>query len=187
MKQVLHSFSTKSGLTINTSKSRILFSTNTPQDRRHSICETLCIDETDELGNYLGLPIHSGRASKRKYQFIIDKVQAKLASWKSNLLSFAGRRTLIQQVAAAIPSYYNQAAPLPKGICEKIDQLQRNFLWGSSDERRKIHLVNWDMVCKPKELGGLGLRKTHHANILAAAGACWRLEQNPQEYLGQSA
>lgn len=34
----------------------------------------------------------------------------------------------------------------------------RDFLWGSSKEKRKIHWVSWKDICKPKARGGLGIR-----------------------------
>ncbi|CAN1149113.1 Putative ribonuclease H protein At1g65750 [Linum perenne] len=58
-----------------------------------------------------------------------------------------------------------QTSVLPSHICEKIDKKIRNFVWGSSDDCRKIHLVSWDTICKPKDRGGLGLRKTKELNL----------------------
>ena len=48
--------------------------------------------------------------------------------------------------------------------CKEIDKVVRDFVWGSSEGDRKMHLVNWDDICKPKCLGGLGLRKAEDNN-----------------------
>ena len=42
--------------------------------------------------------------------------------------------------------------------------MTRSFLWGSSQERKKIHIVNWEVVCQPKLNGGLGLRHLRDTN-----------------------
>ncbi|KAL6228485.1 hypothetical protein ACLB2K_002435 [Fragaria x ananassa] len=49
---------------------------------------------------------------------------------------------------------------------------------GDSNEKKKIHLVNWKSVCKPKHRGGLGLKKTADMNQAMLAKASWRIFQN---------
>uniref|UniRef100_A0A2N9HT72 Reverse transcriptase zinc-binding domain-containing protein n=1 Tax=Fagus sylvatica TaxID=28930 RepID=A0A2N9HT72_FAGSY len=34
-------------------------------------------------------------------------------------------------------------------MAKRIDKIQRNFLWGSSKEDVKFHLVKWDLICSP--------------------------------------
>lgn len=51
---------------------------------------------------------------------------------------------------------------LPQHICNELDRINRNFLWGDTSEKRRVHLVNWEEVCTTKEKGGLGLREAQH-------------------------
>lgn len=67
------------------------------------------------------------------------------------------RLTLINSVTIAIPTHLMQCNLLPPKICKEIDRLTRNFLWGDSIQKKKIHLKNWDLVDRPKFLGGLGI------------------------------
>ncbi|KAK3193440.1 hypothetical protein Dsin_024750 [Dipteronia sinensis] len=76
--------------------------------------------------------------------------QQRLATWKSATLSLAGRITLIKSVASAIPVYAMQSVKLPIEVCNKLDKLNREFLWGHSVDQRKIHLINWETTCLPK-------------------------------------
>ncbi|XP_004297900.1 PREDICTED: putative ribonuclease H protein At1g65750-like [Fragaria vesca subsp. vesca] len=62
-------------------------------------------------------------------------------------------------------------------ICNTLDRLNRNFLWGHTEEKKKIHLVKWDTVCKPKCYGGLGLKKSSCVNQALLAKTGWRLLQ----------
>ncbi|KAL6196833.1 hypothetical protein ACLB2K_032446 [Fragaria x ananassa] len=61
---------------------------------------------------------------------------------------------------------------------ESIDKANRNFLRGDSNEKKKIHLINWEYVCKPKHRGGLGLKKTADMNQAMLVKASWRIFQN---------
>ena len=150
-------------------KSRVFFSPNVEPDQREAFTNMLGINSTSNLGKYLGFPIkHPGR-QRHDYDFILDRVKKKLASWKANLLSMVGRMILIQASSSAIPSYVMQSTCLPSNILKGIDRVNRNFLWGSSDHTKKMHWVNWNEVTKPKELGGLGLQSTKGRNMALLA------------------
>ena len=63
--------------------------------------------------------------------------------------------TLLKSTLSSLPTYYLSLFTIPMHVANKIEKLQRNFLWGDS----KTHLVGWDKVCAPLENGGLGVRK----------------------------
>ncbi|CAN1127251.1 Putative ribonuclease H protein At1g65750 [Linum perenne] len=71
---------------------------------------------------------------------------------------------MAHSVVAAITAYAMQTDVLPSKTCEEIDKRIRNFVWGTTEEERKICLVAWDNVCLPKENGGLGLRLSRQLN-----------------------
>ncbi|CAN0886537.1 Putative ribonuclease H protein At1g65750 [Linum grandiflorum] len=87
-----------------------------------------------------------------------------LAGWKAASLALAGRVTLAQSVLSAIPSYIMQTFVFPSTICSEIDKWIHNFVWGTTIEERKIHLVSWEQICQPKNQGGLGLRMDRQLN-----------------------
>jgi hypothetical protein len=62
-----------------------------------------------------------------------------------------------------------QNATLPSSICSELDKLNRNFLWGSSEDRKKMHMVGWDKICQPKKDGGLGLYSSKPRNLALLA------------------
>lgn len=67
-----------------------------------------------------------------------------------------------------------QTAKLLLQLCHDIDKLNRNFLWGDVVMWRIIgglHLVNWDTVCQPKAIGGLGIKKASYMNQAMLAKA----------------
>jgi hypothetical protein len=63
-------------------------------------------------------------------------------------------------VLTSIVTYHTTIFALPKWLIKKIDKIKRNFLWkGEEGEGNKggVYLVMWRMVCRPKDLGGLGI------------------------------
>lgn len=90
------------------------------------------------------------------------------------MLSFAGRLTLIKSVVACLPSYYISIYKMPKGVAKTIDKLQAMFLWGSSEVKRKVHLVRWQELIKPKKQGGLGVRSLSEMNVCLLLKWWWR-------------
>lgn len=88
------SFSKASGLKINLSKSRALFSSGTPQAKINKLTSISGIRGTTSLDKYLGFPILKGWPKRSDFLFIIEKMQNRLASWKNKLLNKTGRLTL---------------------------------------------------------------------------------------------
>ncbi|KAL0012862.1 hypothetical protein SO802_007970 [Lithocarpus litseifolius] len=173
--EVLDNFCNLAGQKVNKAKSRILFSPNVARRRKRRLCNKLGVCETSDLGRYLGFPLlHQGR-NGNAFNFVAEKISAKLAGWKSRLLSRAGRLVLIKSAAAPIADYYMQCHALPIKVCNAIDKKMRDFVWGSNEEKKKMHMVNWQTVTQPKELGGLGLFQTRHRNQALLAKLCWRL------------
>ena len=98
-------------------------------------------------------------AERNQYNFIVERVINRLAGWKSKFLSFAGRTVLVKSVMSAMPNHVMQGVTLPSHLCEKLDKINRDFLWGySTDGKKKMHLVGWNKIIKPKEQGGLGIQ-----------------------------
>lgn len=94
IREVLEVFGELSTQKVSASKSKVFFSPNVPGDTRSSLADILGFHSTPNLGKYLGFPLKHVRSSSQDYNFIIEKVQRKLAGWKSSLLSFTGRVVL---------------------------------------------------------------------------------------------
>ena len=92
-------------------------------DTRESLCDILGFKSTPNLGKYLGFPLKHRGGNNRDQNFILDRVKQKLAGWKANLLSLAGRTVLIQASTSTIPTYVMQCTDLPKKLLDNIDRV----------------------------------------------------------------
>ena len=82
----------------------------------------------------------------------------KLSYWKADLLSRAGRRILVQHVLTGMTTYTAMAIDFPKWALEAIDKIRKGFLWRGRKEAKGGHCtVAWKKVCRPLDMGGLGI------------------------------
>jgi hypothetical protein len=99
---------------------------------------------------------------------LLDKVGGKLPNWKGKLMTKATRVQVVKSMLTSVITYHDTIFNLPKWLIKKIDKLKRNFFWkGDEGEGNKggACLVKWGVVCKPKELGGLGIHDLKHFGI----------------------
>ncbi|KAL6184070.1 hypothetical protein ACLB2K_045474 [Fragaria x ananassa] len=141
LKRCLDLFCSLSGQAVSYEKSLIFCSPNTCESMASDISSICGSPLTNDLGNYLGMPLVHERVNQFTYANIFDKVHSRLSSWKSKTLSMAGRLVLIQSASSAIPNYAMQAAKLPSSLCDKLDKLNRDFLWGDTENKKKVHLA----------------------------------------------
>lgn len=94
------------GLQVNAAKSRAFFCTDVPRRKREKISSISSIRSTNSLEKYLGFFMIKGRTKKEDFNFIIEKMQNRLVSWKSQLLNKAGRLTLAKSILTSILIYY---------------------------------------------------------------------------------
>ncbi|XP_075662913.1 uncharacterized protein LOC142632376 [Castanea sativa] len=85
--EILQAYEIASGQKINSDKSFILFSSNTPHSLREEIKQLFNANSNVPLEKYLGLPPIIGRGKMQAFEDIKSKVQSKLEGWKGKLLS----------------------------------------------------------------------------------------------------
>ncbi|EOY18941.1 Uncharacterized protein TCM_043461 [Theobroma cacao] len=74
-------------------------------------------------------PFVAWQKSANSYKCLVDKVKSQLSAWKASSLSSAGRLTVIKSVLSSIPLH-------------------------GENHSKKVHLLRWSTLCKPKVQGG---------------------------------
>ncbi|VFQ59176.1 unnamed protein product [Cuscuta campestris] len=107
---------------------------------------------------YLGGPITDSRISARECEALVCKITAKITAWTSKNLSYAGRCKLINSVLFGVINFWSRLFIIPSKVMQNIQNICRNFLWGSKVEYTRAPPVSWEESCKAKKHGGLGFK-----------------------------
>ena len=123
---------------------------------------------------YLGLPLGAKFKAKEIWNEVLEKIERRLAGWKRLYLSKGGHLTLIKSTLSNLPTYLLSLFPIPATVARRMEQLQRDFLWGGLGEEFKFHLVNWDSICSPVQCGGLAMKNLRLYNKALLGKWLWR-------------
>jgi len=78
---------------------------------------------------FLGIPLHYKRISNNDWKVIEDRFERKLSMWKSKLLSYGGRLTLINSVLSNLSVYMLSFFEIPKKVLKKLNHFRSRFFW----------------------------------------------------------
>ena len=79
---------------------------------------------------------------------------------------------LINSVLTNMVMYMISFFQLPKGVLHQLDYFRSRFFWPGDNEKEKYRLAKWDVVCRPKDHGDLGIHDLKVKNR-ALLGKWW--------------
>ena len=161
-------FEAISGLRINLNKSEII-----PMGKITDV-DALALELGCKVGalpsSYLGAPHNSVAV----WDGIEERFRKRLTLWKRRYISKGGRLTLIQSTLSCLLVYFMSLFHLPIRVTLRLEQIQKDFMWGRGNMDKKPHLVKWSMVCANKRNGGLGVRNLSILNRALLCKWIWR-------------
>jgi hypothetical protein len=147
LQYILSLYEDCSGQMINKEKCSIMFSSNTREETRTAVMQSLDIRSEARNVKYLGLPIYMGKSKVQTFNYLKDKIWKRIQGWKEKLLSKAGKDVLIKAVAQAIPTYAMSCFDLTKTLCDDIGMMIARFWWSQQDKENKLHWISWEKMC----------------------------------------
>ncbi|GMJ11562.1 hypothetical protein HRI_004825400 [Hibiscus trionum] len=156
IRRILRIFEIAAGLQLNLGKCR-LYGININESTLQSWASKIGCAVGTFPAEYLGLPLGPKRNSRLLWEPVINKFHSHLAGWKGCNLSFSGRLILIKSVLSSLPTYFLSLFRMPSEVLTKLNGIMARFLWGGSETISKMHWVKWKSICRPLEMGGLGV------------------------------
>ena len=80
-------------------------------------------------------------------------------------MPYGGRLILINSVLTSMPMFLLSFFEVPVGVRKRLDFYRSRFFWQSDDPKRKYRLAKWDIICRPKDQRGLGIKNLEVKNI----------------------
>ncbi|XP_058767209.1 uncharacterized protein LOC131640851 [Vicia villosa] len=173
MKVLLRGFKLVSGLKINFHKSKF-FGIHIGEWLSYSATSFLSCKKGTFPFKFLGVWVGEGANKRRAWKEVISNIKARLSMWKGRNISIGGRVTLIGSVLNAIPIFTLSFFKAPNKVIQEIKGFLSNFLWKGNVNKRSIHWVKWENVCKPKGKGGLRIRDVGDMNRSLLLKWKWR-------------
>jgi hypothetical protein len=96
--------------------------------------------------------VHYSTCEKTTY----IRLQKRLGSWKCKMLSLGGRLILINAVLTNKVLYMISFFIWPKSVLHKLDYYRSRFFYQGNSEKN-YRLVKWSVICRPRDMGGLGV------------------------------
>ena len=157
LKKILLDYATFVGLKINFHKSTIV-PINLESVATTELAEIFGCVVGQMPFTYLGLPMGTTRPTVTDLLPMVTAVQRKIPAVVS-LLDYGSKLTLLNSVVTSLAIYAMCSIKLNPRIIEHLDKLRRSCLWlrKTEDGTKGNSLAAWDMVCRPKNKGGLGI------------------------------
>ena len=156
LKSLLQEFAAATGLRVNYAKSCIL-PINVSDDKMRQLAATFECSIGTLPFTYLGLPLGTARPTVRDLAPVSDQIERRLNAC-ARFLPHGGRLMLVNSVMSALATYLMCSLKLNKTFLKSVNRARRHCLWDKREDSTSFAgLAAWDMVCKPKEKGGLGI------------------------------
>ncbi|KAL9675053.1 hypothetical protein QQ045_003253 [Rhodiola kirilowii] len=172
VRKVVSDFLECSGLSINLQKSHMF--TGGMNDSKIAWVEEVIGTKASPLPvRYLGIPLTSRSLSRKDCAILTERMTARLNCWSNRFLSRAGRSVLVVAVLQAMVYFWARVCILPKSVIQAVNSMCAKFLWRGNCDKKGGHLVQWSVVCRDKEEGGLGVKILEAMNYAMVINQMW--------------
>jgi hypothetical protein len=68
-------------------------------------------------------------------------------------------------MVGSLPMFMLSFLEIPKGVRKGLDYYRSRFFWQEENDKKKYRLSRWNIVCRPKDQGGLGIEVLELKNL----------------------
>jgi hypothetical protein len=182
-----------SGLNINYQKSEI-FVLEATIEKQREVADLFNCNIGSFPMKYLGVMLDKYYMSSSDFDYVYQKVEKRVPTWQSCLLSYGGKMILTESCLSSVPNYVMGVFHLKGEAHHRLETTRSNFFWHGACQKKKYHMLRWEVLATPKPVGGLGFTDTRVMNQCLLSKWIFKLERgdnNPcckmlrAKYLGE--
>jgi hypothetical protein len=87
---------------------------------------------------------------------VYQKIEKRIPTWQSCLLSYGGKMILTESCLSSMLNYVMGVFHLKGEAHHKMETARSNFFWHGPRQKKKYHMMRWEVLATPKPIGGLG-------------------------------
>ncbi|XP_026396165.1 uncharacterized protein LOC113290792 [Papaver somniferum] len=169
-----YEFNNYTGLKINNQKTP-LYCSAIDEPIKKQIVQILECSVGELSVRYLGVPLLSTKLSYKDCLPLLERVDARIYSWKSIFLDYPGRALLIKAVLSGMLFFWFSCFVLPKRVIKELNTKFRRFLWEGPELKKSYNPIKWIFACHSYEEVGLGIKDLENTNVAANLRHIWDL------------
>ncbi|XP_073359761.1 uncharacterized protein [Aegilops tauschii subsp. strangulata] len=157
VKNILSDYASSIGLKINFHKS-MLIPINLDASTTTSLAAIFGCNVGTMPFTYLGLPLGTTKPTIQEFMPLVCKMEHRLTATIA-MMSYGGRLSWLNASVTSLLVFAMCTLKFPPKLIEILDKIRRRCLWTKkTDQGDKCNsLASWELVCKPKSKGGLGV------------------------------
>ena len=105
---------------------------------------------------YLGLPVGTTRPKMVDFMPMVDCMKRRMIAG-SSFLNQGERLQFLNSALSSMPIFFLCSLAVPTGILKQHERIQRQCLWRKHRDELAPSLAAWELICRPKNRGGLGI------------------------------
>jgi hypothetical protein len=114
--------------------------------------------------------------SSLDFAYVYQKIEKRIPTWQSCLLSYGGKMILTESCLSSVPNYVMGVFHLKGEAHHKMETARSNFFWHGPRQKKKYHMMRWEVLATPKPIGGLSFTDTRIMNQCLLSKWIFRLE-----------
>lgn len=157
IKGILSDYATSVGLKINFQKSTLI-PINLDETSAGNVARIFGCSVSTMPFTYLDLPLGTSRPRVQDLMSLVCSAERRLTSTIA-MMSYGGKLSWLNATVTSLLIYAMCTLRINPKVLDMLDKIRRRCLWTKKTEQGEKcnSLAAWDMVCKPKKQGGLGV------------------------------